>query len=141
MSFRLSVMPTIYGEKVVLRRLSSGNEKILLQQIGMRGELLEKWRHAINRPYGIVLVSGPTGSGKSTTLFAAINEINKPEINIVTVEDPVEFKIAGVNQVQIDSHKISFGKALRSILRRDPDVIMLGEIRDQESAEIALRAS
>lgn len=107
----------------------------------MRGELLEKWRHAINRPYGIVLVSGPTGSGKSTTLFAAINEINKPEINIVTVEDPVEFKIAGVNQVQIDSHKISFGKALRSILRRDPDVIMLGEIRDQESAEIALRAS
>ncbi len=99
------------------------------------------WKHAIKRPHGIVLVSGPTGSGKSTTLFAAINEINKPHINITTVEDPVEFKIPGVNQVQIDSHKVSFARALRSILRQDPDVVMLGEIRDQETAEVALRAS
>lgn len=139
--FRVSVMPTIYGEKIVLRRLSSGEEAIYLSQIGMDEETLQKWKRAIKRPHGIILVSGPTGSGKSTTLFAAINEINKVHINITTIEDPVEFKIPGVNQIHIDSYKVSFADALRSILRQDPDVIMLGEIRDKESAEIALRAS
>lgn len=139
--FRVSVMPTIYGEKIVLRRLSSGGEVVLLQQLGMPATILAQWQQAIKRPHGIILVSGPTGSGKSTTLFAAINEINRPEVNITTVEDPVEFKIPGVTQVQIDSHKVSFASALRSILRQDPDVIMLGEIRDQETAEVALRAS
>ena len=139
--FRVSVMPLIYGEKVVMRRLSSGGEVILLQQLGMNDAILNQWKQAIRRPHGIILVSGPTGSGKSTTLFAAINEINREEINITTVEGPVEFKIPGVNQVQIDSHKVSFAAALRSILRQDPDVVMLGEIRDQETAEVALRAS
>jgi len=139
--FRVSVMPTIYGEKIVLRRLSSGDEMIYLSELGMEEDILDKWKKAIKRPHGIILVSGPTGSGKSTTLFAAINEINKTNINITTVEDPVEFKIPGVNQLQIDSHKISFSHALRSILRQDPDVIMLGEIRDKETAETALRAS
>lgn len=139
--FRVSVMPIIYGEKIVLRRLSSGEESIYLSELGMGEDILSQWKKAITKPHGIILVSGPTGSGKSTTLFAAINEINKTNINIVTVEDPVEFKMHGVNQVQIDSHKISFAHALRSILRQDPDVIMLGEIRDKETAETALRAS
>lgn len=139
--FRISVMPTIYGEKIVLRRLNSGEEMMYLSQLGMEDDVLEQWKNAIKRPHGIILVSGPTGSGKSTTLFAAISEINKTNINITTVEDPVEFKIPGVNQTQIDSHKISFSHALRSILRQDPDVIMVGEIRDKETAETALRAS
>jgi type II secretory ATPase GspE/PulE/Tfp pilus assembly ATPase PilB-like protein len=139
--FRISVMPTIYGEKIVLRRLNSGEEMMYLSQLGMEDDVLEQWKNAIKRPHGIILVSGPTGSGKSTTLFAAISEINKTNINITTVEDPVEFKIPGVNQIQIDSHKISFSHALRSILRQDPDVIMVGEIRDKETAETALRAS
>ncbi|MEA3330455.1 MAG: GspE/PulE family protein [Campylobacterota bacterium] len=139
--FRVSVMPTIYGEKIVLRRLSSGEEVISLDDLKMGDEISEQWKRAIKHPYGIVLISGPTGSGKSTTLFAALNEINHSDINITTVEDPVEFKIPGVNQVQINSHKVSFADALRSILRQDPDVIMIGEIRDHETAEVALRAS
>lgn len=140
-SFRVSVMPTIYGEKIVLRKLNSGEQMIMLKELNMPKQILDLWRRSIKKPYGIILVSGPTGSGKSTTLFAAINEINKPEINIVTVEDPVEFRIKGANQVQINSYKVSFADALRSILRQDPDVVMIGEIRDQETAEIALRAS
>ncbi|WP_321778165.1 GspE/PulE family protein [Sulfurimonas sp.] len=139
--FRISVMPTIYGEKIVLRRLSGGDEVIRLDDLKMGDDISMYWKKAIKNPYGIILISGPTGSGKSTTLFAALNEINHSNINITTVEDPVEFKIPGVNQVQINSYKVSFATALRSILRQDPDVIMIGEIRDYETAEIALRAS
>ncbi|MBN2722353.1 MAG: type II/IV secretion system protein [Campylobacterales bacterium] len=139
--FRVSVMPVIYGEKIVLRRLGGQDVTIKLSSLGMSGELLEKWRKVIKKPHGIILVSGPTGSGKSTTLQAAIEEIKSDEINITTVEDPVEAKISGVNQVQIDPYKVSFADALRTILRQDPDVIMIGEIRDKETAEIALRAS
>lgn len=139
--FRVSVMPTIYGEKIVLRRLSGGDEVIRLDDLKMGDDISMQWKKVLKHPYGIILISGPTGSGKSTTLFAALNEINHSDINITTVEDPVEFKIPGVNQVQINSYKVSFADALRSILRQDPDVIMIGEIRDYETAEVALRAS
>ena len=139
--FRVSVMPIIYGEKIVLRKLGSQDISITLSHLGMDENILVPWKRMITKPHGIILVSGPTGSGKSTTLQAAINEIKSDEINITTVEDPVEAKIAGINQVQIDAYKVSFADALRSILRQDPDVIMIGEIRDKETAEIALRAS
>ena len=139
--FRVSVMPIIYGEKIVLRKLGSQDVSVNLSNLGMGEDILEPWKKIIKKPHGIILVSGPTGSGKSTTLQAAINEIKSDEINITTVEDPVEAKIAGINQVQIDTYKVSFADALRSILRQDPDVIMIGEIRDRETAEIALRAS
>jgi type II secretory ATPase GspE/PulE/Tfp pilus assembly ATPase PilB-like protein len=139
--FRVSVMPTIYGEKIVLRKLGSQDVSVTLSHLGMDENILIPWRRMITKPHGIILVSGPTGSGKSTTLQATINEIKSDEINITTVEDPVESKIAGINQVQIDAYKVSFADALRSILRQDPDVIMIGEIRDKETAEIALRAS
>jgi len=139
--FRVSIMPIIYGEKIVLRKLGGQDIEIKLSSLGMDEALLLQWKKVITKPHGIVLVSGPTGSGKSTTLQAAITEINSDEINITTVEDPVEAKIEGVNQVQIDSYKVSFADALRSILRQDPDVIMIGEVRDKETAEIALRAS
>jgi len=114
---------------------------VTLNHLGMDENILIPWRKMIKKPHGIILVSGPTGSGKSTTLQATINEVKSDEINITTVEDPVESKIAGINQVQIDAYKVSFADALRSILRQDPDVIMIGEIRDKETAEIALRAS
>jgi type IV pilus assembly protein PilB len=139
--FRVSVIPVVYGEKIVLRRLGGGDVTIMLSNLGMSQQMLALWRRVIKKPHGIILVSGPTGSGKSTTLQAAMNEIKSDEINITTVEDPVEAKIAGINQVQVDSFKVSFADALRSILRQDPDVIMIGEIRDKETAEIALRAS
>jgi len=139
--FRASVMPTVYGEKIVLRRLGDMGVSATLENLGMSKEMLKSWKKVITKPHGIILVSGPTGSGKSTTLQAAINEIKTDEINITTVEDPVEAKIEGVNQVEINTFKVSFADALRSILRQDPDVIMIGEIRDRETAEIALRAS
>jgi len=139
--FRVSVMPTIYGEKIVLRKLGGQDVSVTLSHLGMDENILIPWRKMIKKPHGIILVSGPTGSGKSTTLQATINEVKSDEINITTVEDPVESKIAGINQVQIDAYKVSFADALRSILRQDPDVIMIGEIRDKETAEIALRAS
>lgn len=138
--FRVSVMPVIYGEKVVLRKLG-GDASVTLPQLGMSERVLGPWKEITGKAHGIILVSGPTGSGKSTTLQATINEIKSDKINISTVEDPVEAKIAGVNQVQIDAYKVSFADALRSLLRQDPDVIMVGEIRDTETAEIALRAS
>ena len=139
--FRASVMPTVYGEKIVLRRLGDMGMSASLENLGMGESMLVIWKKIISKPHGIILVSGPTGSGKSTTLQAAINEIKSDEINITTVEDPVEAKLEGINQVEINAHKVSFADALRSILRQDPDVIMIGEIRDKETAEIALRAS
>lgn len=139
---RVSTLPTIFGEKVVMRILAQGDTKPDLAKMGFEEEQLKLFRKAANQPYGMVLVTGPTGSGKSTTLYAALSEINTPDINISTVEDPVEYNMIGINQVQMkDSIGLNFSAALRSLLRQDPDIIMVGEIRDQETAEIAIKAS
>ncbi len=139
---RVSSLPSLYGEKVVMRLLAGKAMQLKITHIGLRDEVLAQFKEMVKRPYGIVMVVGPTGSGKSTTLSAALNTINNPEINIVTVEDPVEYKIDGITQVHVgQSDKLTFAGALRSILRQDPDVIMVGETRDQETAEISLRAA
>jgi type IV pilus assembly protein PilB len=139
---RVSTLPTTHGEKVVMRILSGEGSRLTLDQIGLSDRDFGVFKTLIKRPYGIILIVGPTGSGKSTTLCAALNTINAPDINITTVEDPVEYKIDGVNQVHVGkSDKISFASALRSILRQDPDVIMVGETRDTETATISLRAA
>lgn len=140
--FRVSMLPTVYGEKIVLRLLDKGNLSLDMAKLGFEPESLERFDRAIKRPYGILLVTGPTGSGKSTTLYSALSSINDPETNITTVEDPVEFQIAGINQVQAHTEiGFTFADALRSILRQDPDVVMIGEIRDRETAEIAIKAA
>lgn len=142
MDVRVSVLPTIYGEKVVMRLLSAGSTTPDLTKTGFEESQLEIFRKAASQPYGMVLVTGPTGSGKSTTLYGALSELNTPDVNISTVEDPVEYNMAGVNQVQMkDSIGMNFAAALRSLLRQDPDIIMVGEIRDHETAEIAIKAS
>jgi len=140
--FRVSMLPTVWGEKIVLRLLDKGNLSLDLTKLGFEQESMEKFHRAIRRPYGIILVTGPTGSGKSTTLYSALSTINEPETNITTVEDPVEFQIQGINQVQAHQEiGFTFAEALRSILRQDPDVVMIGEIRDRETAEIAIKAA
>lgn len=139
--FRTSVIPTIYGEKMVLRRLSDKQDISSFFNLGMPDSIYQQWKRLIHKPHGIILLSGPTGSGKTTTLFATLRLLNSENVNITTIEDPVEYKIEGINQTQINSVKISFADALRSVLRQDPDIIMVGEIRDRETAEIALRAS
>jgi general secretion pathway protein E len=138
---RVSTVPVRHGERVVMRILEKG-KVFSLDQIGMQGEILDEFRKIIRRPHGILLVSGPTGSGKSTTLYSGITEINEPDINILTIEDPVEYEVPGIGQVQVN-HKINltFGSALRAFLRQDPDVILVGEIRDRETAENAVQAS
>jgi type IV pilus assembly protein PilB len=139
---RISIIPSLYGEKVVIRLLSGSSEQLQMKDIGLGPANYERFQRIINRPYGILLIVGPTGSGKSTTLCAALNTIKGPEINITTVEDPVEYKIDGITQVHVgQSDKIDFAGALRAILRQDPDVIMIGEVRDSETADIALRAA
>jgi type IV pilus assembly protein PilB len=139
---RLSTLPTIFGEKVVMRLLSQGTTTPSLTQMGFEDEQLERFRKAATQPYGMVLVTGPTGSGKSTTLYAVLSELNHPDVNISTVEDPVEYNIAGVIQVQMkESIGLNFSAALRSLLRQDPDIIMVGEIRDHDTAEIAIKAA
>jgi len=139
---RVSTLPTINGEKVVMRLLAQGDTKPDLSKMGFEDEQLKLFRKAANQPYGMVLVTGPTGSGKSTTLFAALSELNSPDINISTVEDPVEYNMAGINQTQMkEGIGLNFAAALRSLLRQDPDVIMVGEIRDGETAEIAIKAA
>ena len=139
---RLSTMPTQYGESVVMRLLSQGDEPITVDRLGMPPELLERFRRILRRPNGLVLVTGPTGSGKTTTLYAALHALNDPATKIITVEDPVEYRLAGVNQVQSnDKIDLTFARVLRSILRQDPDVILVGEMRDSETAQIALRAA
>jgi type IV pilus assembly protein PilB len=139
---RVSSLPTTYGEKVVMRINSKEGFNKGKSELGLFKDDLEKFENILSNPYGIILVTGPTGSGKSTTLYTALNEINDEEINIVTVEDPVESQIQGINQVQVNVKAgLSFASALRSILRQDPDVIMIGEIRDGETAEIAVKAS
>jgi type IV pilus assembly protein PilB len=139
---RVSSLPTIYGEKIVLRLLDQQNAMVGLQKLGLEEQELQLLTEMIRRPYGILLVTGPTGSGKSTTLYSVLERINLPEVNIITVEDPVEYTIPGINQVQVDEKAGRiFSVALRSILRQDPDKIMVGEIRDSETAQLAVRAA
>lgn len=139
---RISVLPTVYGEKIVLRILNRGNFLKSKFELGFTHENLKKIDSIMECPNGIVLIAGPTGSGKTTTLYAYLNELNNINKNIITVEDPVEYKIHGINQVQVNSKiGLSFAAGLRSILRQDPDIIMVGEIRDEETAEIAVRAA
>jgi len=139
---RISTLPTVRGEKVVMRILDLSGSMNKISALGLEEKEERSVRQMIEKPNGIVLVSGPTGSGKTTTLYACLEELNKPGVNIVTVEDPVEIKMAGVNQVQVQPDvDLTFAKALRSILRQDPNIVMIGEIRDVETAEIAIRAS
>ncbi len=139
---RVSSIPTIFGEKIVMRLLFKNNILARLESLGFLPDSLEKFRAIYKQPYGIILVTGPTGSGKSTTLSSVLNELNSREDNILTVEDPVEYQIPGVNQVQVNNKAgLTFASALRSFLRQDPDIIMVGEIRDQETAQIAIQAA
>ena len=139
---RVSVLPTVHGEKVVLRVLDKSNLSASIDKLGLDAETFKQFKFAIDAPHGLILVTGPTGSGKTTTLYSALNELNNPIYNIVTVEDPVEFQIPGINQVPTKKDiGLTFANALRSILRQDPDIIMIGEIRDTETAEIAIEAA
>jgi type IV pilus assembly protein PilB len=139
---RVAVLPTMFGESVVMRILDRGNVQLSLDRIGLREDDLEKVRTLINKPNGIVVVTGPTGSGKTTTLYAALNELNQPDTKILTAEDPVEYDIAGMVQCQVNvDQELTFAKLLRSFLRQDPDIILVGEIRDLETAQIAIQAS
>ena len=139
---RLSTLPTIFGEKIVMRLLDKGNLALDLEDLGLGEKMLADFETAIESPYGMVLVTGPTGSGKTTTLYSALNKVNSTRENIITVEDPVEYRIHGINQVQVQPKiGLTFAAGLRSILRQDPDIVMVGEIRDLETAEIAIRAA
>jgi len=139
---RVSVVPTSYGERVVMRLLDRSSMMLPLEEIGLKGQKLEKLLKIINMPYGIFLVTGPTGSGKTTTLYASIAKLNREEKNIITIEDPVEYQLKGIGQIQVNPKiNLTFAQGLRSILRQDPDIIMVGEIRDLETAEIAIHAS
>jgi len=142
LDYRVSTLPTIWGEKIVLRLLDKDNLRLDMTQLGFESESLAKFERAILKPYGMVLVTGPTGSGKTNTLYSAIARLNTPETNIMTAEDPVEFQIPGVNQVQMKEQiGLNFAAALRSFLRQDPNIILVGEIRDFETAEIAIKAA
>lgn len=139
---RISSMPTQYGESVVMRLLIQNTSGFSLEKLGMPPDMLERFRKLIHRPSGMVLVTGPTGSGKTTTLYAALSELNSTSNKIITVEDPVEYRLAGINQVQVNEKiDLSFSRVLRSALRQDPDIILIGEMRDQETAQIGLRAA
>ncbi len=142
MDFRVSVCPTLFGEKIVMRLLDKSNLQLDMTKLGFEPEPLKWFKEAIDRPYGMVLVTGPTGSGKTTTLYSALAALNDPTTNVSTAEDPVEFNFAGINQVQMqESIGLTFASALRSFLRQDPDTIMIGEIRDFETGEIAVKAA
>ncbi len=142
LDYRVSTVPTLFGEKVVLRLLDKENLRLDMTKLGFEKSSLKKFEDAILKPYGMVLVTGPTGSGKTNTLYSAISRINTPEVNIMTAEDPVEFQLPGVNQVQMkDSIGLNFAAALRAFLRQDPNIILVGEIRDFETAEIAIKAA
>ncbi|MBI4950558.1 MAG: type IV-A pilus assembly ATPase PilB [Myxococcales bacterium] len=142
MDFRVSVLPTSYGEKIVLRLLDKTNLQLDLTKLGFDIEPLKDFHWSINQPWGMVLVTGPTGSGKTTTLYSALSDLNQPGVNISTAEDPVEYSLPGINQVQMhDEIGLNFAMALRSFLRQDPDIIMVGEVRDFETAEIAVKAA
>lgn len=142
LDYRVSTVPTLFGEKVVLRLLDKENLRLDMTKLGFEKSSLKKFEDAILKPYGMVLVTGPTGSGKTNTLYSAISRINTPEVNIMTAEDPVEFQLPGVNQVQMkESIGLNFAAALRAFLRQDPNIILVGEIRDFETAEIAIKAA
>ncbi|MEE8573903.1 MAG: type IV-A pilus assembly ATPase PilB [Thermodesulfobacteriota bacterium] len=142
MDYRVSVLPTLFGEKVVLRLLDKGNLQLDMTKLGFEQKALDDFLDCIHRPWGIVLVTGPTGSGKTTTLYSALSDLNKVTENISTAEDPVEFNLMGINQCQMhDDIGLNFAAALRSFLRQDPDIVMVGEIRDYETAEIAIKAA
>jgi len=139
---RISTMPIQYGESVVMRLLNPFAGVLSLEQVGMPKNVLPRFRSMIHNPNGMVLVTGPTGSGKTTTLYAALKELNRPEFKILTAEDPVEYRLAGINQVQVNTRiELTFARVLRSMLRQDPDIILIGEMRDQDTAEIGLRAA
>src|SRR5213082_234165 len=142
MDFRVSVLPTLFGEKIVMRLLDKGNLQLAMTKLGFEQGQLDIFKKAIESPYGMILVTGPTGSGKTTTLYSALQELNTISDNISTAEDPVEFNLGGINQVQMhEDIGLNFAAALRSFLRQDPDTIMIGEIRDFETAEIAVKAA
>ncbi len=139
---RMSTMPVLYGEAAVMRILDQTTGAPKLSELGMPDEILNRFRHAFTRPHGLILATGPTGAGKTTTLYAALHELNRPEVKIVTVEDPIEYRLPRVNQVQVNAKiDLSFARVLRSVLRQDPDIIMVGEMRDRETTEIGLRAA
>jgi type IV pilus assembly protein PilB len=139
---RVASLPTVFGEKVVLRLLDTSSVEANLKKLGFAGRDLERFEEVYGRPYGAILVTGPTGSGKSTTLYATLAELNSPDKNIITVEDPVEYRMAGINQIQVNPKAgLTFASGLRSILRADPDVVMIGEIRDYETAKISVEAA
>jgi type IV pilus assembly protein PilB len=142
LDFRVSTVPTLFGEKVVMRLLDKENLRLDMTKLGFEQESLSKFEHAILKPYGMVLVTGPTGSGKTNTLYSSVARLNTPETNIMTAEDPVEFQLAGINQVQMKEQiGLNFASALRAFLRQDPNIILVGEIRDFETAEIAVKAA
>jgi len=139
---RVATLPTVWGEKIVMRILDNSTASLDLRDLSFLDENYETYRASYMKPYGMILVTGPTGSGKSTTLYATLNAVSRPEINVITVEDPVEYRLAGINQVQVNPKAgLTFAGALRSILRSDPDVVLLGEIRDHETAQIAIEAA
>ena len=139
---RVSTIPTIYGEKVVMRILDASAVKHDLDQLGLEPQYLEEFKDMLKHPHGIIIVTGPTGSGKSTSLYSALNYLKDPTKNITTVEDPVEYRLPGINQIQVKPEiDLDFAKCLRAILRQDPDIVLIGEIRDKETVEIAIKAS
>jgi type IV pilus assembly protein PilB len=142
LDMRVSILPTLYGEKIVLRLLGSDASHIHIEKLGFSKEELQRYELAVKKPNGIILISGPTGSGKTTTLYATLKVINKPTNNILTIEDPIEYTLDGINQVQLKEEiGLSYTEALRTFLRQDPDIIMLGEIRDAQTAQMAIRAA
>ena len=142
LDIRVSILPTLFGEKVVMRLLDKSNLQLDMSRLGFDPQNLKDFQEAIHKPYGMILITGPTGSGKSTTLYSALSELNKPDVNISTAEDPVEYNLVGINQVQVrDQIGLDFAACLRSFLRQDPDIIMVGEIRDLETAQIAIKAA
>ncbi|HOV20427.1 MAG TPA: ATPase, T2SS/T4P/T4SS family, partial [Ottowia sp.] len=139
---RVSTLPSAHGERAVLRLLDKSESRISLESVGMQGDVLQKFEHLIAQPHGIILVTGPTGSGKTTTLYASLARLDAAHNNIMTVEDPIEYELPGVGQTQVNPRiELTFARALRAILRQDPDIVMIGEIRDIETAQIAIQAS
>ncbi|MGH7830907.1 MAG: type IV-A pilus assembly ATPase PilB, partial [Candidatus Binatia bacterium] len=139
---RVSVLPTLFGEKIVMRLLDKASLQLDMAKLGFDPQALKDFQEAIHKPYGMILITGPTGSGKSTTLYSALSELNKPDVNISTAEDPVEYNLLGINQVQVKEEiGLTFASSLRSFLRQDPDIIMVGEVRDLETAQIAVKAA
>lgn len=142
LDIRVSILPTLFGEKVVMRLLDKSNLQLDMAKLGFDPQTLNDFQEAIHKPYGMILITGPTGSGKSTTLYSALSELNNPDVNISTAEDPVEYNLVGINQVQVrEQIGLTFAACLRSFLRQDPDIIMVGEIRDLETAQIAVKAA